>query len=103
MPSGSNPQVIASTDYALLSYELYSAYPTNVNVNIEYTINKGVSWNEASQFKSYSTGVLLGEGKENLSASFHGNTHTFYWNYVKDIGFNNLKEAKLRIISRVVR
>ena len=102
-PSGSNPQVIASTDYALLTYKLYSPYPRTVNVDIEYTINKGITWHTAKRFKSYDTATLLGEGKTNLSASFFGQEHTFYWDYINDIGFNNVKEAKLRIRVKLVR
>jgi hypothetical protein len=102
-PSGNNPQIIPSTDYALLEYKLYSPFPRTVNVDIEYTIDKGVTWQSARRFKTYDTKTLLGDSKENLSASFFGDLHTFYWDYIKDIGFNNVQEAKLRIRVKEVR
>lgn len=108
MPSGvysSNPESIPSTDYALLKYDLFT--PRNpglkVDVDIEYTIDNGTSWHEATQFTDYVTGAALGEGKTDLSSTPDGETHEFYWAHVRDVGFNPQKNAKLRVIPKNVR
>jgi len=101
-PSGitsSNPQVIASTDYALLTYDLFVGRAPNrlVNIDIDFSINDGVTWNTAKQFKDHATGIPLGEGKTNLEASPGGTQHEFFWAHVADVGFNVQNRARLRI------
>lgn len=100
--SGSNPQVISSTDYALLTYKLHSIYPSLLNVDIEYSIDNGLTWQDARRFRSYE-GQFLGDGKENLQADFFGVEHTFYWAHINQLDINNVKQAILRIIPKVVR
>ena len=102
MPSGafaSNPEVVASTDYALLKYQLFT--PRNpgfkVDVDIEYSIDNGTTWQAATQFRDYGTGSGLGEGKVDLTASPDGDIHEYYWAHVKDVGFNPVKDARLRV------
>lgn len=103
IPSGNNPEVLASTDYALINYKIYSAYPLLVNVTIEYTIDNGLTWHPAKRFKSYDTAALLGDGLVNLTASHFGEPHTFYWDHLDDLGCNANRLAKVRITPQIVR
>jgi hypothetical protein len=95
----SNPEVVASTDYALIRYDLFT--PRNpaikVDVDIEYTVDNGTTWHDAAQFQDYVSGSGLGEGKTDLEANAVGASHSFYWAHVKDVGFNPEKNARLRI------
>lgn len=105
-PSGvisSNPQIIPSTDYALLTYKLYVGRAPNrlADIDVDYSVNDGITWNEARQFKDYSTGAALGDGKTNLEASPNGTEHEFYWAHVVDVGFNEQNTARLRIRPRL--
>jgi len=97
-PSGNGPEVLASTDYALINYKLYSAYPRTCSVTIEYSTDDGTTWKNATQFKSYITGQNVGDGKTGLSASYFGDSHSFYWNHSYDLGCNVNKRCKIRIL-----
>ena len=106
-PSGitsSNPQVIPSTDYALLTYQLFVGRAPNrlADITIDFSINDGATWNTAKQFKDYSTSLPLGDGKTGLEASPEGTTHEFYWAHVSDVGFNVQNRARLRIRPKLV-
>jgi len=104
-PGPGNPQIIASTDYALMEYSLFTARSPNINVdvNIEFTVDNGVTYSEATRFKDYITGSGLGEGKTNLNASPFGSTHEFFWAHVVDVGFNFNKAARLRVTPKIRR
>ena len=82
---------------------VYAPAPTIVDVDIEYSINRGITWNTARRFKAYDTGLRLGDPIVGLTASFFGDQHTFYWDHVNDIGLNNVNEAKLRVRVREQR
>ncbi len=103
-PSGGNPEIIASTDYALINYKLHSPFTINVNVEIEFSINNGLTWDSARRFRNYDDLQFPGDGKENLEASFFGTNHTFYWDHVTDLGLNSQeKNILIRIRPKVVR
>lgn len=104
-PAPSNPEVIASTDYILMDYSLYTGRAPGViaDVDIEYTTDDGVTWKNATQFKDYNSGSGLGEGKIGLEASPFGTEHEFFWAHVKDLGFNFNKAARLRVSPRFQR
>ncbi len=94
-----NPQIIPSTDYALLTYQLIVGRAPNrlTDIDIDFSIDDGITWNTATQFKDYVTGLPLGEGKISLTASPPGTEHEFYWAHVTDVGFNVQNRARLRI------
>jgi hypothetical protein len=100
IPSGSI-QVIPSTDYALVSYKLYHNESIPLNVDIEYSIDNGVTWNDTRRFRDYNTGNRLGEGKIGLSSSPFGTSHEFFWDYVSDVGFNSGESVNIRIRPRI--
>lgn len=102
-PSGGNPQIIPSTDYALIEYKLHSPFNRVVNVTFEYSIDEGLTWSSARRFRSYIDGTPQGSGLQNLNSSFHGNNYTFFWDYVNDVGFNNIQDILIRIRPKVVR
>ncbi len=101
-PAPGNPELIASTDYALMEYSLYTARApgVNIDIDIEYTSDDGITWRNATRFKDYITGSGLGDGKTNLEASPFGSDHQFFWAHVADLGFNFDKTARLRVIPR---
>lgn len=101
--SGQNPEVIPSTDYALIDYTLNSAFSYTVNITVEYTVDNGITWNTARRFRDRTTGNYLGDSTQNLQSSFFGNAYTFYWDYVGDLGFNSQKNCTVRITPFIVR
>jgi hypothetical protein len=104
IPSGSNPTVYQSNDYAIVEYYLFDHYRRDVNVSIEYSIDNGASWHEARRFRSYVAGVgPLGSGISSLPTSPIGIKYDFYWDYVNDLGFGIVKDCLLRITPRLVR
>ena len=103
VPSGTNPDIFKCSDYAILEYSLFDAMSRNVDVEIEYSIDEGLSWNTARQFRTYDTNILQGDGKTGLSSSPEGVTHQFYWHYVSDIGFNTEDNCLLRVRTRLAR
>ena len=102
IPSGNNPQVLKCSDHAILTYKLYDQFGRNVNSEVEFSVNDGITWNDARRFRSY-TGPFLGSGVSNLPTSPQGIEYTFFWDYVNDIGFNEPTQVLLRIRSRLVR
>lgn len=97
IPSGSNPQLMQCSDYAIMTYILTDATSRPVDVTIEFSTNKGVSWSPARRFKSYDTRTLLGSGVSNLATNAQGIEYNFYWDYVNDVGFSEIKEVSLRV------
>ncbi len=95
--SGTNTQIVTCSDYAILSYDLFDQLARPVNVNIEYTINQGLTWQTARRFKSYVDGQPLGSGVTGLSTSPDGVSYTFFWDFVNDVGFSTERDAQLRI------
>ncbi len=95
--SGTNTQVVACSDYAILSYDLFDQLARPVNVNIEFTIDEGLTWQTARRFKSYVDAQPLGSGTTNLPTSPDGVSYTFFWDFVNDVGFSTEKDAQLRI------
>ncbi len=85
------------SDYAILSYDLFDQLARPVNVNVEYTIDEGLTWQTARRFKSYVDGQPLGSGTANLPTSPDGASYTFFWDFVNDVGFNTEKDAQLRV------
>jgi len=103
IPSGSNPEVLPSTDYALVNYKLFSAYSITAKVRIEFSIDNGLTWHTTRRFKSYVNGLPLGDGLTGLEASFFGVSHTFYWDHLSDLGCNIHKQARVRITPEIER
>lgn len=105
VPSGGNPEVFKCSDYTVLTYKLFDQTARTVNVDIEYSIDAGASWNTARRFKTYDTKELLGSGLANLptAPAPEGLEYTFFWDHVNDVGFDTNKEALLRIRPRLVR
>ncbi len=102
--SGSNPRVYQASDYAIIEYYLYDHYKRNVDVKIEYSDDLGMTWNTARRFKSYTPGSgLLGDAIVNLATSPEGIKYDFYWDYVNDISFNQIKECMIRITPKLTR
>ncbi len=97
IPSGNNPKVYQASDYAIINYTVYDHYRRNVNVDILYSKDDGLTWNNARRFKSYDNGILLGSGISNLPTSPEGINYDFYWDYVNDVGFNTIKNCMLKI------
>lgn len=95
--SGINTQVVKCSDYAILSYDLFDQLARPVNVNVEFTIDEGLTWQTARRFKSYVDGQPLGSGVSNLPTSPDGVSYTFFWDFVNDVGFNTQKDAQLRV------
>jgi hypothetical protein len=102
VPSGSNPTVYKCKDYALVNYTIYDHYARVCDVDIEYSIDNGNTWNTARRFKDYN-GALLGSGTINLPTLHDGITYPFYWDYVNDVGFNTARECLLRVTPRLRR
>jgi hypothetical protein len=103
IPSGTNPQVLKCSDYTLITYKLFDQQARNIDVEVEYSTDIGVTWNTAKRFKSYVNGTPLGSGVTGLPTSPTGVEYTFFWDYVNDIGFNVQGEALLRIRPKVSR
>lgn len=103
IPSGTNPTVFKCSDYAIIQYKLYDHYRRNVDVDIEYSADAGLSWHTAKRFATYNNATLLGDGITNLTTSPEGKTYNFYWDYVDNGLFNIVKEALIRIRPRLTR
>ncbi|MCK5610108.1 hypothetical protein KAR91_50005 [Candidatus Pacearchaeota archaeon] len=97
IPSGTNPQVMQCDDYAVMTYTLTDQLARPVNITVEFSINKGISWNLARRFKAYDTRLLLGSDTSSLATSPNGIEYTFYWDYVNDVGFSVVEEVQLRV------
>ena len=82
---------------ALGIVDLFDQLARPVNVNIEFTIDEGLTWQTARRFKSYVDGQPLGSGVTNLSTSPDGESYTFFWDFVNDVGFSTERDAQLRI------
>jgi len=95
--SGTNTQVVKCSDYAILSYDLFDQTARPVDVNIEFTIDQGLTWRTARRFKSYVDGQPLGSGVSNLPTSPDGVSYTFFWDFVNDVDFSTARDAQLRI------
>lgn len=96
------PAVFKCKDYALVDYQLIDELSRNIDVSIEYSLDDGCTWNTCSRFKNYSTLEYVGEGLTALSASPSGNWHTFYWDFVKAVGYNvDYPYTKIRIIPNI--
>ncbi len=104
VPSGSIPIVYQANDYAVVDYYLFDHYSRNVDVVIEYSIDLGLTWKTARRFKSYQPGTgYLGDALVSLTTSPVGVMHTFYWDYVNDISFNQIETCLVRIIPKLSR
>lgn len=103
IPSGTGPVAYKCSDYAIVEYTLHDLDRRPVDVDIKYSINEGVSWHDARRFKTYDTRTLLGSGVTNLPTTPEGVSYDFYWHYVNDIGFNNVKNCLLRIRPKLTR
>jgi hypothetical protein len=103
IPSGSNPSVLKCNDYSIIEYKLHDLDKRLLDVDIEYSVNDGATWNTATRFKTYDTGQLLGSGVQNLPSNLDGIQYNFYWAYVTDVGFNTEDNALLRIRPRLSR
>ncbi len=97
IPSGTNPELFKCSDYAVMTYSLSDEESRPVDVTIEFSIDKGASWNTARRFRSYNTHILLGSGVSDLPTSPGGIQYDFYWDYVNDVGFSKEEEALLRV------
>ena len=96
------PAVFKCKDYAVLDYQLIDELSRNIDVDIQYSLDDGCTWSDCSRFKDYSTLEYLGEGTGILSASPSGEWHTFYWDFVKAVGYNvNYPYTKLRIVPSI--
>lgn len=102
-PSGSNPTYLKCSDYTILDYKLYDGFSRPVDIEVQYSENNGVTWQDARRFKSYSTALFLGSGTTNLATSPQGTSYDFYWDHVNDLGYNTNKQAKLRIRPKLRR
>jgi len=101
VPSGNNPELFKCNDYAVLEYELFDHFGRTVDVDVDFSLDAGGTWNTARRFRSYDTGVLLGSGVEGLIAPNNGETYTFFWDVVNDVGFNVEAETLLRVRPRL--
>ena len=97
IPSGTNPEVLQCSDYAIMTYRLHDQFSRNVDVDIDFSINQGASWSQARRFQSYDTCTPLGSGIENLATSIDGIEYTFFWDYINDVGFSKVEDALLRV------
>lgn len=102
-PSGSNPTFMKANDYTIIDYKLFDLYRRSVNVNIEFSKDEGLTWQEARRFKSYDTGALLGSGIAGLPTSPEGIQYDFYWDHVNDLGFNSEERVVFRLRPNLVR
>lgn len=104
MPSGSSATIYSASDYAIINYALYDHYSRPVDVIVQYSTNDGLTWHNARRFRSYdpSTG-FMGHALTGLSTSPVGSAHTFYWDYVNDVGYGVSDECKIRIIPKLTR
>ncbi|RKY43073.1 MAG: hypothetical protein DRP85_00830 [Candidatus Makaraimicrobium thalassicum] len=108
MPSGTyyneptaelTPIVYKCLDYALLEYKLMDRYSRHFDVVIQYSLDDGCTWQDCSRKRDYFTLQYLGEGTTYLSSSPSGEWHNFYWDFVRDVGYNvNYKYCKLRVV-----
>jgi len=103
VPSGSNPTVYPAKDYALVEYTVLDHYSRNVDVDVEYSKDAGLSWAEARRFRDYTSRQLLGSGVKNLPTSPAGITYPFYWDFVNDVGYNTKKHCFIRVRPRLVK
>ncbi len=101
IPSGMNPEVFKCNDYAIMDYTLHDLENRAVDITVEYSIDNGLSWNPATRFRDYTTGLPLGSGVENLSTNLEGIPYEFYWHYINDIGFNVQEDSILRITPKL--
>ena len=100
--SHTTPILYKCKDYAVLDYQLVDQLSRNIDVTIEFSINDGCDWSTCYRFKSYETFQYLGDGTTALSSSPSGEWHTFYWDFVKSIGYNvDYPYCKLRIVPQI--
>ena len=104
-PSGGNPEVFKCSDYTLLSYKLFDQEVRRVDVEVEFSVDRGITWSPARRFRDYTTGQALGSGVSDLATAPPptGEAYTFYWDHVNDVGFNNALPALLRVRPKVRR
>lgn len=104
MPSGNNPTLFKCSDYAIIQYNLHDLFNRGVDVDIEYSINEGLTWHNTTRFKAYNIPFgLLGSGTSNLPSHLNGIQYDFYWHYINDVGFNSVDTAMLRIRPKLSR
>jgi len=90
------PYFFVCNDFATIDYKLFHEDKSTASVKIEYSLDDGCTWDECIRKKDYRTQQLLGEPKDNISASPSGEWHTFYWDFVGDLGYN-INESNCRI------
>ena len=92
------PYFFVCKDFATIDYKLYHEESANVDVNIEFSLDEGCTWSNCERKKDYRTQQMLGEPKTGLSASPSGEWHTFYWDFIRTLGYNvDAKYCKIRI------
>jgi hypothetical protein len=101
--SGMNPEVMKCSDYSILEYSLHDLDERLLDVTIEFSIDQGTVWNTARRFRSYDTREFLGSGTTGLPTTLAGVGYDFYWDYVNDVGFNQVENCLLRVTPRLVR
>jgi len=96
------PAVYKCRDYAVVDFQLFDHLSRDLDVRIQFSLDDGSNWQDCYRFKNYETLQYMGDPITNLSASPSGEWHTFYWDFVKSIGYNvEYPYTKLRIIPSV--
>jgi|GEM_PF-6214186 len=96
------PVVYKCKDYAVIDFKLIDKLSRNIDVAIEYSIDDGCTWATCRRFKDYQTLQSLGQGLIALSSSPSGEWHSFYWDFVNNVGYNvDYPYTKLRIIPSI--
>jgi fibronectin type 3 domain-containing protein len=75
-----------------ISITLFDANCDNINLLIQYSIDSGGSWFNATEAAGPPS-----EGTYNLSSSFAGSVHVFVWNTFADIGNSSYTTVRLRV------
>ncbi len=82
-----------ATGYIPINYTLENSLSKTSSIKVYYSIDKGVSWVDATRY----TGS--GDGNTSLSTSPSGTAHSFYWNSYSDLGIDFVGSVLLKIIS----
>ena len=73
-----------------IAYKIYDINSSICSIDVKYSVNGGSTWSNAAMGSG-------GDGTSGLSSSATGIPHTFVWNSVADLGYDDWNNVKIKI------